>query len=111
MGFEEMEGYNKDVPLAVNHSNRCGGKTANQNSTNEMRPVWKLSMLYCSREGKDKAKAMGEAGKEALSVYFKQHRKLLSCWPLQSTDAKACVIIFSTVHNSFVKAARIRRKL
>lgn len=34
-GVEEMRGCNKDVPLAVNHSNRCGGKAANQNSSNE----------------------------------------------------------------------------
>lgn len=72
---EEMRGCNKDVPLAVNHSDRCGGWTANHNSSNEMRPVWKLSMLRCLDEGVEEEKKTLEAGEGAQSAYFKQHRK------------------------------------
>lgn len=111
VGVEEMRGCNKDVPLAVNHSNRCGGKTANQNSSNEMRRVWKLSMAYCSGEGIEEEKRTEEAGEEAQSAYFKQHRTLMSCWPVKSTVAKTSVIIFSTVQNSFTKAPRISRNV
>lgn len=60
-----MRGSNKDVPLAVNHSNRCGAKTVNQISSNEVRPVWKLTMLYCLGKGLDKEKEKGEAEREA----------------------------------------------
>ena len=62
MGDEGMRGCNKDVPPAVNHSNRCGGKTANQNSSNEMRPVWKVSVPYCLGERTEEEKATEEAG-------------------------------------------------
>ena len=65
---EEMRGCNKDVPLAVNHSDRCGGKTANQNSSNEMRPVWKLSMLYCLDEGIEGETETEEAAEQAQSA-------------------------------------------
>lgn len=111
MGVEEMRGCNKDVPLAVNHSNRCGGKTANQNSSNEMRPVWKLSTLYCLGEGTEGKKETEEAGEGAQSAYFKQHRKLMSHWPLKSIVAKTSVIIFSSVQNCIAKATRIRGNL
>lgn len=42
-------------------------------------PVWKLSMLYYLGEGTDKERETEEAGEEAQSAYFKQHRKLMSC--------------------------------
>lgn len=106
-----MMGSNKDVLLAVNHSNRCGGKTANQNSSNEMRPVWKLFMPYYLGKGIEEEKEKEETGEEAQSPYFKQHRKLTSCWPHKSSVAKTSVIIFSTVQNSFAKATRIRGNL
>lgn len=111
VGAEEMRGCNKDVPLAVNHSNRCGGKTANQNSSNEMRPVWKRSTLYCLGEGTEEEKETEEGAEEAQSAYFRQHTKLMSRWPLKSIVAKTSVIISSTVQNSFAKATRIRGNL
>lgn len=38
-----VRGCNKDVPVAVNLSNRCWRKHCTQNSSNEMKPAGKLS--------------------------------------------------------------------
>lgn len=74
---EEKRGCNKDVPVAVNHSNRCGGKTANQNSSDERRPVRKLSMLHCLGKEIMKRRRRGKR-EESQTAYLKQHRKLMS---------------------------------
>lgn len=69
-----MWGCNKDVPLAVNLSNRCGERTANQNSSDKRRPVWKLHAVRFREKNKEEKK-MAIAGEKSQSEYFKEHWK------------------------------------
>lgn len=65
-----MRGCDKDVPLAVNHPNRCAEQTANQNSSNEMRPAWKLSIAVLFRRRARRVEGDGGGrGRASISVF------------------------------------------
>lgn len=59
------------------------GKSANQSRSNERRPVWELSALYCFGEVAGEEKTTEEAGEGARSTHFKRHRKSTSRGPLK----------------------------
>ena len=70
-GLGDERGSNKDVPPAVNHSNRCGRQTANQNNSSEMRPSEEILHTALFRQ-RSKRRSRGE--RKRLS----QYRKLTS---------------------------------
>lgn len=109
---EEMRGCNKDFPLAVNHSNRCGRKTANQNSSNERRPVWKPSTLYCFGGKNGREGDGGSRGRGSFNAFqVTQEINVLLASYISTVAKTSVVIIFSTAQNSFAKATRIVRNL
>lgn len=100
-----MSGCNKDVPLAVNHYNRCGGSTANQNGSNEMKPVGNPPRRNAWTKG---GGLRVDKRRGSISLF---RRMLLSRSPLKSAVAQTSVIILSAVQHSFAKASRIKRNL
>lgn len=87
---ERMRRCNKDVPLAVNHYNRCGGGCAKHRGSNELRRGWKRTKL-----DQFIPNSRGRSCPIGLSNQL-LHRPL---------------VILSTVQHSFAKASRIKRNL